>query len=82
MFFATPHRGANVDSWADITTGIIKVCSESPESAMAQDIRSNSRYLQEISEDFRHMAKEFGIVSFYEEDKMLVLGKVVSRTNW
>jgi hypothetical protein len=85
IFFGTPHRGANVSFWTDFVSKVATSTKSHgskvlPESSMLNDIKANSRALMDISEDFRSICMEFGIVSFWEEDKMEWLGAVVCNT--
>jgi hypothetical protein len=48
-----------------------------PKSAFIETLQPNSRYLIEISEDFRPIATKYAIISFVEEDVYTEIGTVV-----
>src|SRR5437762_398163 len=93
MFFATPHYGTGDSDWEKLMSHIVTLCNskrayfptlrgskraQAPTNAMLMEIRQNCQVLTNISEDFRHLSKEFRIVSFLEENKTELLGDVVS----
>ena len=62
MFLATPHRGTNL---ADLLNKILVVSFQSPKNFIV-DLNKNSPALEELNEQFRHIAPKLSIVSFYE----------------
>jgi WD40 repeat protein len=78
VFLATPHRGTNL---AEILNRVLKVSFQSPQSFIA-DLNKSSPALEELNEQFRHIAPKLSIFSFYETlatsvgpKKMMVLEK-------
>jgi len=64
VFLATPHRGTSL---AEILNRILAVSifTHSSKQYIA-DLNRNSPALEEINEQFRHIAPRLRIVSFYE----------------
>jgi hypothetical protein len=62
MFLATPHRGTNL---AELLNRILSVSFQSPKNFIF-DLNKSSPALEELNEQFRHIAPKLSIVSFYE----------------
>lgn len=62
IFLATPHRGTNL---AEILTKVLTASLQSPKTFIAE-LNRNSSALEELNEQFRHVAPRLLIVSFYE----------------
>lgn len=62
MFLATPHRGTNL---AEILNRVLTISFQSTKNFIT-DLNRNSPALEEINEQFRHIAPKLSIVSFYE----------------
>ena len=78
LFLATPHRGTNL---AKVLNRVLKVSLQSPQQFIA-DLDKSSPALEDLNEQFRHIAPKLSIVSFYETlttsvgpKKMMVLEK-------
>jgi hypothetical protein len=65
----TPHRGSNLAGWGSVLAGIAKIMFLSPKKQLIDDLRSNSKALRDISEDFVKIVARYSVKSFYEEDK-------------
>ncbi|KAF2968642.1 hypothetical protein GQX73_g4898 [Xylaria multiplex] len=77
VFFGTPHRGADAAQWALMAEKIGHAVLRTSRSAFVKILEKNSEGLYKISEDFRPMAANYAIVSFYEEYAFNILGKVI-----
>lgn len=66
----TPHRGSGLADWGSILAGIAKIMFLSPKKQLLDDLKSNSKALSEISEDFIKIVSRYGVKSFYEENKL------------
>ena len=62
VFLATPHRGTNL---AEILNRVLTVSFQSPKNFI-NELNKNSSALEELNEQFRHIAPRLSIVSFYE----------------
>ncbi len=62
MFLGTPHRGTNL---AELLNKVLYVSFQSPKSFI-DDLNKNSPALEDLNEQFRHVAPRLSIVSFYE----------------
>lgn len=64
LFLSTPHRGTNL---ADVLNKILMVSifNHTPKLYIAE-LRRNSPTLEDINEQFRHIAPSLQIISFYE----------------
>ena len=62
MFLATPHRGTNL---AELLNRVLAASFQSPKNFIA-DLSRSSPALEELNEQFRHVAPRVSIVSFYE----------------
>ncbi|KAI1747836.1 Alpha/Beta hydrolase protein [Xylaria castorea] len=77
VFFGTPHRGADAAHWAVMAEKIGHAVLRTSQSEFLKVLARNSEDLYEITEDFRPIAANYAIVSFYEEYAYNVLGKVI-----
>ena len=62
VFLATPHRGTDL---AKLLNRMLFVSFQSPKDFIV-DLRRSSAALEEINEQFRHVAPKLSIFSFYE----------------
>jgi len=62
VFLATPHRGTNL---AEILNRVLKVSFQSPQNFIS-DLNKSSPALEDLNEQFRHIAPKLSIFSFYE----------------
>lgn len=62
VFMATPHRGTNL---AEVLNRVLMVSWNSPRNFIG-DLSKSSPVLEELNEQFRHIAPKLSIVSFYE----------------
>ncbi|RYP74219.1 hypothetical protein DL771_003152 [Monosporascus sp. 5C6A] len=77
VFFGTPHRGADDAKWAALIGGILSTTIGRPPPQLLDTLYTNSEGLMKISEDFRPIAKNYAIASFYEEHVHRVLGHLI-----
>ena len=79
LFFGTPHRGSDAARWGSIVAGIAQSAGGvKPRSLFLCTLKPNSDDLINLTEDFRHIAHRYAIVSFVEQDAVSGLGRVVS----
>lgn len=78
IFLATPHRGSNL---AEALSRVVSATMQSPRSFVT-DLHRGSTALEELNEQFRHIAPRLSIWSFYETvttsigpKKLLILDK-------
>ena len=62
IFLATPHRGSNL---ADDLGRLLKVLFQPPRD-FVNDLKTSSPALEDLNEQFRHVAPNLSIWSFYE----------------
>ena len=62
IFLATPHRGSNL---AEVMSRLLKVFFQ-PSREFISDLNKGSHTLEELNEQFRHVAPKLSIWSFYE----------------
>ena len=62
VFLATPHRGTDL---AELLNRMLFVSFQSPKDFIV-DLGRNSAALEEINEQFRHVAPKLSIFSFHE----------------
>ena len=62
VFLATPHRGTNL---AELLNRMLFVSFQSPKDFLV-DLNRSSAALEDINEQFRHVAPRISIFSFYE----------------
>lgn len=62
MFLATPHRGTDL---AELLNRMLFVSFQSPKDFIV-DLSRSSAAIEEINEEFRHVAPKISIFSFYE----------------
>ncbi|KAK3365588.1 hypothetical protein B0T24DRAFT_669813 [Lasiosphaeria ovina] len=77
MFLGTPHHGSNS---AERLDKILRV-GVNPMSATdyVRDLRRDSLSIQTINDDFRHIAEDYLLYSFYETRKSPGLGYIVDK---
>ena len=70
IFLSTPHRGSNL---AEVLNKILSACifAFSPKEYISE-LRTNSPTLQDINEQFRHLAPNVSLISFYETLKTAI----------
>ena len=70
VFLSTPHRGSNL---AGVLNKILSACifTFSPKQYISE-LSANSTTLQEINDQFRNLAPNLSIVSFYETLKTII----------
>ena len=62
VFLATPHRGTNL---AEVLNRLLTVLFQ-PSQDFIADLKKSSPALEELNEQFRHVAPKLSIWSFYE----------------
>ena len=62
VFLATPHRGTDL---AETLNTILKVSFQSPQNFIS-DLNKSSPALEDLNEQFRHIAPKLSVFSFYE----------------
>ncbi|RFU28895.1 hypothetical protein B7463_g7457, partial [Scytalidium lignicola] len=62
VFLATPHRGSNL---AEILNRVLMVSFQSSRSFI-KELKQSSSSIQELNEQFRHVAPNLSIFTFYE----------------
>ena len=85
IFLATPHRGSNL---AEVLGRLLSVFFQ-PSREFISDLNKGSHILEELNEQFRHVAPKLSIWSFYETlvtpigpAKVMVLDKDSSRLGY
>ena len=77
VFLGTPHRGSDLAKWLGTLTAITSAAARTPNPAFVRTLQANSADLLKVSQDFQSLAKEYAVVSFYEEHINRVLGRLV-----
>ena len=72
IFLSTPHRGTNL---AKVLNRILQVSFVSNPMRFIAELASGSQTLQRLNEQFRHVAPNLQIISFYETRPTPVLKK-------
>jgi hypothetical protein len=72
IFLSTPHRGTNL---AEVLNRILQVSFVSNPMRFIAELASGSQTLQRLNEQFRHVAPNLQIISFYETRPTPVLKK-------
>ncbi|KIW78260.1 hypothetical protein Z517_08094 [Fonsecaea pedrosoi CBS 271.37] len=71
MFLSTPHRGSNLSPVLNLTLR----ATFQPGKTFIKELERNSSAIEDINDQFRHVAPNLSIVSFYEEHATPILGK-------
>ncbi|KAI0908384.1 hypothetical protein F4823DRAFT_599089 [Ustulina deusta] len=79
VFFATPQQGGNHAGFGDVVASIARCVSGNPGNTFMAALKSNSPFLNTITDDFRQMLEDFQIISFYETRPLGSFGVVVDR---
>ncbi|KAI0444937.1 hypothetical protein F4803DRAFT_560587 [Xylaria telfairii] len=77
VFFATPQQGGNHAGFGDLIAGIARCISKNPTNTFMTALKSNSQFLNTITDDFRQMLEDFQVISFYETRPLGSFGVVV-----
>ncbi|KAK3383209.1 Alpha/Beta hydrolase protein [Lasiosphaeria ovina] len=68
IFFGTPHRGSKSTNWAAVVSKIASTTLLGQDSQLLKLLELHSPDLLKISQDFRGLASEYAITSFYEQN--------------
>ncbi|KAK3317310.1 Alpha/Beta hydrolase protein [Cercophora scortea] len=77
LFYGTPHAGSSTDRWLQLARSFAPLHPPKSKShilspfhrlpsPLVQALESNSTDIADICEDFRHLARRYAIISFYE----------------
>lgn len=66
LFFGTPHKGADLASYAVNIDKIISFIAIQPTSTIVTNMEKDCDYLWQIDDDFRGRTEGMKICSFYE----------------
>ncbi|KIW88778.1 uncharacterized protein Z519_10825 [Cladophialophora bantiana CBS 173.52] len=69
IFLSTPHRGSNLT----LALNLILRATLQSEKSFIKELERNSSAIEDINDQFRHVASKLSIVSFYEEHPTLIL---------
>lgn len=67
MFLGTPHSGSNVASFVKSVENVIYIAFPGSQMNLIEDLKKDSVALFNLSDEFRRIASELEIVSFYEQ---------------
>ena len=72
IFMGTPHRGADVASWAKFAAQALRALQmgTATNKSLVSDLRKNSKTLAQISQQFVERGSALRIKTFYEGNKM------------
>ena len=72
VFFAVPHRGADLVYWKNFAANILKVVQLGfgTNTNFVEPLQKNSAILAEISQQFIERGADIQIRTFYETDKI------------
>jgi hypothetical protein len=80
-FFATPHRGGNGATVAELGSRALGLFSGQPPSTLLPVLRKRSIFSESLSTNFQTISKDYRVVSFFEERTMgLKIRKMMIRT--
>ncbi|KAK0734064.1 hypothetical protein B0T26DRAFT_797979 [Lasiosphaeria miniovina] len=68
IFFGTPHRGSKSANWAAVVSKTTSTTLLGQDSQLLKLLELHSPDLLKISQDFRGLASEYAITSFYEQN--------------
>lgn len=67
IFLGTPHSGSNVASFVKSVGNVISIAFPGSQMKLIEDLKKDSVTLFNLSDEFRRIASELEIVSFYEQ---------------
>lgn len=80
IFLSTPHRGTNL---AETLNRILQVSFVANPMQFIAELAAGSQTLQKLNEQFRHIAPNLEIVSFYETRPTPMFKKTrIVKTSW
>ncbi|KIW37401.1 uncharacterized protein PV06_10444 [Exophiala oligosperma] len=71
IFLSTPHRGSSLANTLDLILRSIL----QPKRPFIKELERNSSAIEDINEEFRHVAPKLSIISFYEELHTVILSQ-------
>jgi len=74
VFLATPHRESAIASLASILSNIAVTAFPGIQTQLLEALEMDSPALGDITENFRHLASDFQIASFYELKPTSLIG--------
>jgi len=66
VFLATPHRGSSSANLANILSNIAAAAFPGIQTQLLKTLEKDSATLGDVTDNFRHLASDFQIASFYE----------------
>jgi hypothetical protein len=78
VFFGTPHQGSSLASLGTILQNIGTVLSNQQQSPLLETLKANCPKLEDLRDDFRHLAVRYTIVSCFEQRATWPLNCLVS----
>jgi hypothetical protein len=77
LFLGTPHGGSPAADQGAIISKIAALSFQNPAKQLLETLKHGSQELVRLSLEFRKLASNFDVVSFYERRKTLPLGSLV-----
>ena len=79
IFMGTPHRGANVASWANFAAQALKALQmgTTTNTSLLSDLKGNSETLKQISQQFVERGSTLKMKTFYETKKLNYMNGLV-----
>ena len=80
VFFGTPHRGSSKATYGSILANLAARVMHQPKSKPVNALKTNSDELAELTSEFKNLAPNYRILSFYELKRMGIFTSLVSLT--
>jgi len=77
VFFATPHRGANLAKMAASIDTVVRASQLTDNRRYIQELAPESDRIEDINRDFQYHLSRLFVLSFYEECPSSFVGEVV-----
>jgi len=78
VFLATPHRGSSSANLANVVSNIAMAAFPGIQTQLLKTLEKDSNTLGDLTDNFRHLAKDFQIASFYELKPTSLTGDRIS----
>lgn len=82
VFLGTPHRGADLATWATTATRLAKAIGKAGNEDIVSSLKSGSPTLESLQDSFAGIQGRFNIHTVLEAQSMHGIGKVIRSPSW
>ncbi|KAH8648214.1 hypothetical protein BGZ60DRAFT_553049, partial [Tricladium varicosporioides] len=79
VFFATPHQGTDMATYATVVSKIWNACVDHTSNTFLESLKGDSLFAQDLVEDYRQSLEDYQVLSLFETLSWKGLGVIVDR---